>query len=353
MLHTKLQHVALFFMESDSYLCPRQKQIIMKNEINSSCGSVRQMLQNLWRSTGRKCATSASMAIMAATMPLLNSCNNVTIHEEVRQENQKVKVNLNVASFGMIPFNDYYGMTKAQADGCCKKIHFALFQNDTREVFETQDLGTTENFGSLQLDLSVGQHQLLIVAHNGDGNPTMTKINSVAFNNKETLKTTDTFYYCQTITISADGTNDFNIALQRAIAAFRITISDDIPSNVVKLAFSSNGGSANLNPVTGWGASKGPHSDEIAVTPGQKVYEIYSFPSSESIEYKITVTAYDARGNNLTETIFDKVPMKKNQITTYTGNLFDGGVKTFMESGIGLTIENTWGSNITYTKPAE
>ncbi len=325
----------------------------MKNYSVSACRSVRQMLQHQWRSNRRKYLTIAGMAALVASGPVFNSCRNVTIHEIISEESsQKVRVNLNVASFGMIPFDDYYGMTKAQASDCCKKIHFALFQDDTREVFETQDLGD-EGFGSLALDLSVGQHLLLIVAHNGDGNPTMTKSNSVSFNNKETLKTTDTFYYCQTINVTADGSNDFNLTLSRAVAKFRITIADDIPSNVVKLAFSSSGGSGNLNPLTGWGASKGPHTDEIAVSPGQKVYEIYSFPSSENVEYKITVTAFDARGNNLTESVFEKVPMKKNQVTTYTGKLFDGGVKTFMESGIGITVEDAWGSDITYTKPVE
>lgn len=324
----------------------------MKNETSSYCGSVRQMLQNLWRSTGRKCLSITGAIAIATAMPMLNSCRNVTIHEEIHpSDSQKVKVKLNVSAFGQVPFDDYYGMTKAQVSDCCRKIHFALFQDDTREVFETQDLGD-EGFGSLALDLSVGQHLLLIVAHNGDGNPTMTKSNSVSFNNKETLKTTDTFYYCQTINVTADGTNDFNLALSRAVAKFRITIADDIPSNVVKLAFSSSGGSGNLNPLTGWGASKGPHTDEIAVSPGQKVYEIYSFPSSENVEYKITVTAFDARGNNLTESVFEKVPMKKNQVTTYTGKLFEGGVKTFMESGIGITVEDAWGSDITYSKPA-
>lgn len=303
----------------------------------------------------KKSISILGISTILTVMPLtFQSCRNVTLHEiDLEESSQKVRVTLNVASFGQVPFDDYYGMTKGQIGDCCKKIHFALFQNDTRHVFETHDLGVTENFGSLSLDLSVGQHQLLIIAHNGDGNATMTKTNSVSFNNKETLKTTDTFYYYETINVTADGKNDFDIALKRAVAKFRITISDDIPSNVVKLAFSSNGGSANLNPQTGWGASKSTHGDEITVSPDKKVYEIYTFPSSENVEYKITVTAFDARGHNLTESIFDKVPLKKNQITTYTGKMFEGGVKTFMESGIGITIEDAWGSDITYTKPVE
>lgn len=332
---------------------PSENITNMKNYSVSACRSVRQMLQHQWRSNRRKYLTIAGMAALVASGPVFNSCRNVTIHEIISEESsQKVRVNLNVASFGIIPFDDYYGMTKAQASDCCKKIHFALFQNDTREVFETQDLGA-DGFGTLALDLSVGPHQLLILAHNGDGNPTMTKINSVSFNNKETLKTTDTFYYCQTINVTADGSNDFNLALQRAVAAFRITVTDNIPQNVVKLGFSYTGGSGSLNPLTGWGATKSTQSEEIAVTAGNKVFEVYSFPGSETAEYKFTVTAYDERGNNLTESVFEKVPLRKNQVTTYQGHLFDGGVKTFMESGIGITVDNAWGSDITYTKPVE
>lgn len=250
---------------------------------------------------------------------------------------------LTIQQFEQIPFDDAFNaQTKAGVNEICTRLHFVLFKDGSKEEMITQIVGD-EGFGTLSKNLCVGTHQLVVIAHNGDANASITTPEKVEFSsNKSTTRVTDTFYYYGEIEVRKDGTNRFSISLKRAVAKFRLNLSGAIPDNVTKLVFAYSGGSMSLNPQTGTGAAKSNQTEELAVLPDKTVYEVYTFPRSDSQALKMTITAFDEFGNNLKETLFEEVPIARNRITVYQGDLFAGGVNSYTTGDFGITVEDEW-----------
>lgn len=250
---------------------------------------------------------------------------------------------LTVQQFEQIPFEDAFNtQTKAVVSDICTKLHFVLFKDGVKEEMVTQGVGD-DGFGTLSKNLCVGTHQLVIIAHNGDANASITTPEKVEFSsNKNTTRVTDTFYYYGEINVTKDGSNTFSLALKRGVAKFRLELSNGVPDNVVKMTFAYSGGSMSLNPQTGYGAAKSNQTEELAIVPGKDIYEVYTFPRSDSKSLKITITAYDEFGNNLKEALFEEVPIEKNKITIYKGDLFAGGVNSYTTGSFGLTVADEW-----------
>lgn len=250
---------------------------------------------------------------------------------------------LSVSQFEQIPFEDAFrAHTKTSVNDICTKLHFVLFKDGAKEEMITQAVGD-EGFGTLSKNLCVGTHQLVVVAHNGDANASITTPEKVEFSsNKNTTRVTDTFYYYGEIQVTKDGINSFPVSLKRGVAKFRLDLTNGVPDNVVKMTFAYSGGSMSLNPKTGAGAAKSNQTEELTVVPGKSSYEVFTFPRSDSQTLKLTITAYDEYGNNLKEALFEDVPIERNKITVYKGDLFAGGVNSYTTGSFSISVADDW-----------
>ena len=211
----------------------------------------------------------------------------------------------------------------------CSRLNIALFDADGTKVKTVAQKEGDANYGTVGLSLAAGTYRLVVIAHNGEGSATITSEEKVTFPNN---KVTDTFYYYGDLVVTSEK-QSYDLTLTRAVAMFRLVLTDEsIPATVAKMKFYYLGGSSTFSPKDGYGCVNSKQT-EIRPMADDGIYEIYTLPHTEDdVLTKLTVTALDANDNIIKETVFEDIPVTRNQVTRYTGSFFgnSGG-----ESGSG------------------
>lgn len=297
----------------------------------------------LWRNNKYDRMKHGLLLIFSAVVVLFAGCEQGYEYAEsdgVSEEEEElaegyVKVTFAITDFEQIPFDDAVYATRAddEADTVCTRIDLAVFEDDEKieSVNQTVD---EEDFGTVSLSLPEGDYELVILAHSGTGSATITSPDVIKFRNN---KLTDTFYYYGDISIS--GTATYEISLRRAVAMFRLVVSDDTPEDVTQMEFYYTGGSSTFDATSGYGNVSSRQTEyrdveEDAYT-GSSEYEIYTFPHEDDDALKIVVSALDDSEETLYETTFTDVPVNINVITQYTGEFFG---TTTEEAGFNITV---------------
>jgi DNA-directed RNA polymerase subunit L len=236
----------------------------------------------------------------------------------------------------------------------CSRLSVAVFDEDDAKVGSTKNQKAGDSgFGTVSLSLQEGVYTIVAIAHNGEGNATITSPTKVTFPSN---KMTDTFCYCGELEVTGDMISQ-ELQMQRVVAMMRLTLTDEqIPAGVARLKFYYTGGSSTLNPRTGYGCVNSKQTEYRATVAGGsavKVYEIYTAPHEQSDVLKLTITAQDAGNEDIR--VFDameNIPVTRNKITTWEGSLFGssgtGGGAT-SEGGVSLTLDTQWDGTISYT----
>ena len=249
------------------------------------------------------------------------------------------------------------GFTRAatQLTDQCSRLSVAVFDEDDAKVGSTKNQKVSDSgFGTVSLSLQEGVYTIVAVAHNGEGNATITSPTKVTFPSN---KMTDTFCYCGELEVTGDMISQ-ELQMQRVVAMMRLTLTDEqLPANVARLKFYYTGGSSTLNPRTGYGCVNSKQTEYRATVldcSPVKVYEIYTAPHEQSDVMKLTITAQDAGNEDIR--VFDameNIPITRNKITTWEGSLFDGsgtgGGGATSEGGVSLTLDTQWDGTINYT----
>lgn len=233
-----------------------------------------------------------------------------------------------------------------QVQKTCKKVSYAIF-NAEGKVKNIHQEATDSDFGTLHLQLPTGSYRLSTIGHCGTNNCTISSPEKVTFTNN---KLTDTFYDYQTFEVEGDKKAEAKITLQRAVALFRLHIKDDIPEEAKHIKFYYIGGSSTLDTTTGFGNVNSRQSEIQDMSPSQKDYEVYTFPHQDGKKLKMTITVMDDHGSVLASMTLTDVSIKKNYITTYSGNLFKD--KEFNNDGnteIDFVFDARWAGEYKYT----
>ena len=152
--------------------------------------------------------------------------------------------------------------------------------------------------------------------------------------------------------VVSDSQQSYDLTLTRAVAMFRIVLTDEeMPANVAKFKFYYVGGSSTFSPSSGYGCVNSKQTEIRAVADGVTAFDIYSMPHTEDdVLTRLTVTALDANGNTVKEHTFENVPVTRNQITRYTGIFFGSGGSGQQSDGtFRLTANPDWDSVNGYT----
>ncbi len=279
----------------------------------------------------------------------MQSCTETLIDCEGSDDH--VKLTLKLASIEQMPFTEVVNcMTKGVASpvGICSKIHYAVYSYKDSVLTkkqENQDLGS-EGFGSAIFNLEEGNYKIVVIAHNGDGNPTMTDPTRISFNNRNSLKVTDTFLYSADVDITRE-THVLELELKRAVAMFQLKLDDSsLPENVSLLRFEYTGGSSTIDGTTGLGCVNSKQSETFECLPGVMEYGIYTFVRRDSDALKIKVSAMDSLGVIIKEREFQNVPITCNYITRYTGKLF---ANENLASAFSVTMDGEWAGTRDFT----
>ena len=231
----------------------------------------------------------------------------------------------------------------------CSRLNIAIFDAEGTKVKTVAQKEGDASYGTVALSLAAGTYRLVVIAHSCDGSATITSTEKVTFPNN---KVTDTFFYYGTLVVT-DALQSYDLTLTRAVAMFRLVLTDEsIPNNVAKLKFYYLGGSSTFSPKDGVGCVNSKQT-EIRPVSTDGIYEIYTLPhTEEDVLTKLTVTALDANDNILKERTFENVPIIRNQVTRFTGSFFGSGGGGGGETGSGdfrMTADPDWDAVNGYT----
>jgi len=300
-----------------------------------------------------------SLGLISALVPLMMASCHARIHEVLDpDERDKVPVTICVNNLS----SDEYAQTRSVVGvgQVCSNLSICIYpcEGESFDKIQINQSSSEPDFGTVSQNLTVGVHKIVVVAHNGDKNATMTNSESITFSSNTILKTTDTFCWAGEVNVTQQ-TGTLDVSLTRATAMFRLTLTDaQIPAQVCELQFAYKGGSAAVNPFTLEGTTKSNQKESFIIQDHQaKVFEVYTFPRFEEkngvrnpSKLEITVTAIDVYGNAVKERVLTEVPATRNRITECTGEFFAGGVLEYTNIGFaGLQVEQEWAGTDPYT----
>ena len=222
----------------------------------------------------------------------------------------------------------------------CSRLNIAIFDAEGTKVKTVAQKEGDASYGTVALSLAAGTYRLVVIAHSCDGSATITSTEKVTFPNN---KVTDTFFYYGTLVVT-DALQSYDLTLTRAVAMFRLVLTDDeIPSTVAKLKFYYLGGSSTFSPKDGYGCVNSKQT-ELRPVAADSIYEIFTMPHTEDdVITKLTITALDADDNALKERTFQNIPITRNQVTRYTGSFFgSGGSGSASDGSFSLTADPDW-----------
>jgi hypothetical protein len=276
-----------------------------------------------------------SLLLLGATLCLF-ACEKPYSGEEAIEKNSNVI--LRVSSLEQIPFE---GEVTARAEGdvtdICSRLNIAIYQDGEKVKALAQKRGDTD-YGTAGFSLPEGSYTLVVIAHNSTGTCTFTTLDKITF--KDNL-VTDTYLYSGTLQVTKEA-QTVEIGLHRAVAMFRLVLTDDIPSEVKQLQFYYTGGSSTLSAVTGYGSVNSRQTVKINVDSSQHMFDVYTFPHDETGELKMVISALDANGEVLRQKTLEKVPVTRNRITRYTGSFFGGSTGEVGSVSFNMTASPDW-----------
>ncbi len=274
----------------------------------------------------------------------LCGCQKMIIAEDENPEEGKdgVALQFNVAQFEKIPFSD--GANAKYTKGTdvkmiCSRINFAVYQNGAKinQINQTAD---SPDFGKLKISLNPGSYKVVLLAHSGESNASMSNAEKVTFDGK----VTDTFYWSDDITVSE--ATSHNLTLKRAVAMFRLMVLDTIPAGVNLMRFYYTGGSSTFDAVKGVGCVNSRQTETFAVTTDMigkpATFAVYTFPRSDSNALNVQVSAHNSASNIVAEKSFANVAIERNMITQYKGSFFGGDAGLGKELLIELISTDEW-----------
>lgn len=233
----------------------------------------------------------------------------------------------------------------------CSRLSIAIF--DGEEKVKTLNLtAEKDGYDDIGINLDAGKYRMVAIGHNGSGNCTISSPEKVKFYKN---KMTDTFFYYGTFNvIDGEDTDDY-ILLNRAVAQFKVHISDaTIPAEAHSIKFYYTGGSSTLDAVTGYGCVQSRQTESFKLQKGKRDYSVYTFPREENKGLKMTINILDADAQSIKEYSKEGVPVKRNNITQTNISIKDHTIsdpdqKEDGDSGkgnLGFTVNPDWEGEI-------
>jgi len=224
------------------------------------------------------------------------------------------------------------------------KLNVQLFDEDGQKVFSSVRTQTKDDdgFGTMAVELADGVYTVVAVAHSSARSATIKSPEVVQFTAQDGEKLTDTFCHVSTVEVSGES-HSFTLPMYRAVAMVQLHLTDDVlPEDVWYIKADYSGGSANVNPTTLEGIKKSNQS-ERRIKNDLRLHQFFTFPyMSETGMLKMTISATTSDGTVLRQRTFDAVPVKRNRITTYEGNLFGDGDWTATMTDFSFVVNADW-----------
>ena len=269
----------------------------------------------------------------------LASCEKPYVGE-AGQEPAAPAANLyvNVMGFQQIPF-EQAGDTRATTPvkDVCSRLNFVIYDGETK-IKSIPQKKDDSDFGQIAVTIPQGTYKIAIIGHSSTASATVSSLDKISFDKN---LVTDTFLYFSDIVIDGDA-QTLNVELSRVVSMFRLQLTNDLPQEITQLKFYYTGGSSTLSALTGYGSVNSKQTVVLDVAPGQRQFDVYTFPHTEEDELKITISALDATQTLLKERTFEAVPVQRNRITRYVGDIFDAATPEIVATTVSTQVNAEW-----------
>ena len=200
-----------------------------------------------------------------------------------------------------------------------------------------------DNFGSVSMKLSYGNHRLAVVCSRGEGSEVDAGNGRIAWE-----KVRDTFWNVVDCNVAKTGSTDISVTLKRVAARMRVTVNDVIPSDLKTISISGEpwykgidvktgeaiGGLSSVEGVTDVSSLAVPSA--YVGTEKKLAVSLWIMSKGNEWTENLTVKMLDDNGDVLSQSLCNGVPMQRNRVTNVTGYFLSGGA-----SG-NIILDDSW-----------
>ena len=200
-----------------------------------------------------------------------------------------------------------------------------------------------DNFGSVSMKLSYGNHRLAVVCSRGEGSDVDVSNGRIAWE-----KVRDTFWNVVDCDVAKTGNTDISVKLKRVAARMRVTVNDVIPSDLKTISISGEpwykgidvktgeaiGGLSSVEGVTDVSSLAVPSA--YVGTEKKLAVSLWIMSKSNEWTENVTVKMLNDNGDVLSQSLCNGVPMQRNRVTNVTGYFLSGGA-----SG-NIILDDSW-----------
>ena len=200
-----------------------------------------------------------------------------------------------------------------------------------------------DNFGSVSMKLSYGNHRLAVVCSRGEGSDVDVSNGRIAWE-----KVRDTFWNVVDCDVAKTGSTDISVTLKRVAARMRVTVNDVIPSDLKTISISGEPWYKGIDVKTGeaigaLSSVEGVTDVSSLAVPSayvgtEKKLAVSLWIMSKGNEWteNVTVKMLDDNGDVLSQSLCNGVPMRRNRVTNVAGYFLSGGA-----SG-NILLDDSW-----------
>jgi hypothetical protein len=183
-------------------------------------------------------------------------------------------------------------------------------------------------FGTVSAYFSNGEHEIYFVASRGDGAVLDTEDHKITW-----AKVSDTFYKSLTVDVSR-ATSAINVTLSRATCKLKVSVDDDIPSDVQTMTIKTGSWYKGIDYIDGSAADMSQQNFDVDISDGTKTVGVFSISPEE---WKTDVTVSIKTATKTESVTAENVPLYRNRETTLHGNLFGS------QQGMVIGVDDSWG----------
>lgn len=289
---------------------------------------------------------SAIVLFVAVMLLAATSCSNES--EETVVENQTVKtpVRVHVSNFSVsmseIPGGETTRASQDVVDYTGVKAIDLAFYEGTTEVYKTTQLrsdnSTYTTFGEFECNLPVGNYTLVVIGR-GYSNGDVFVLTSPTEAAYTTERARETFCATQDVTVTNAAPLDLSVTLSRIMAKLNIRSTDAGSASVTRIRTTYSAGGKSFNPTTGLATVNTGFvvTNTVDYYEGTLAVNNYTFLATDEQTMTITIEALDAGDNVLFTKVVPNVPLKRNRVTTLSGQVF-----TTDASSASVKVETDW-----------
>ena len=257
-------------------------------------------------------------AMMAAAMA---SCSK---DGEAVMEYQKVRFNIDGLAVDVTP------MTRATLESE-KLTSVEVYDGG---VLIASQSSADDDFGSPELTLSYGVHDLVFVAHRSEGASYSSPVWSAT-------KVRGTFAKKVSLTVGTT-TGAQTIELERKVYQLKVLMTDMVPATATTadVTLSTYYGGISFADWSGQGMASRTTTFDITTLQGKTGQSIsmYGFCAKDGVEYTsdFSITFKTSTGTTIQQHEKANIPLQTNYITTLKGNFFETG------STFSISVDSEW-----------